>query len=320
MDRALTSDVVALDQALGAAEAFLAELRAGPMPLWPELQRVADAGLDGLVAVARRPLHLVYTPGKVGSKTVKATLDHLLPNTEAIHVHWLGTFGFALLDALATTGRGSRAQIEMLRYHCRRARVLLDLNTAYRAAGVVTSLPTVLTGVRDPLAAFVSMVFEGHAIFCDVEPRDITPRFLRDRLRDQPWHLWSDEWYTRELGEVFGVDIFAREFPTERGWDIYESEAARVLLIRQEDLAQLPQALAAIYPVRPEDVMIRSTNRSAEKPYAGHYDAMRKRFRLSAAELDEVYGLPCLRHFYTPAQIAAFRSRWGGRRLVASDL
>src|SRR4029077_16159903 len=113
--------------------------------------------------------------------------------------------------------------------------------------------------------------------------------------------------FTDELGAVFGVDVYARPFPAERGWDVYENDAARVLVVRQEDLARLPEALGALYGFDPATVEVEDRNVADHKDYSAHYRAVRAALRLSERELDEAYSLPYARHFYTPREIDAFR-------------
>ncbi len=88
------------------------------------------------------------------------------------------------------------------------------------------------------------------------------------------------------------------------------SDDARVLLIRLESLAGLPNALGALYGLNPCTFTVVSANLAESKSYAARYDAVKKELRLSRQELEEIYSQPYVGHFYTRKEIAAFKSRW----------
>ena len=111
----------------------------------------------------------------------------------------------------------------------------------------------VITLVRDPVARNVSLFFEklevpiGYDWFerrqrlsDDELLSELAPLFDRHvldpgglaRLDVDPLH-----WFDFEMAPVFGIDIFASPFSPNVGWQIYEGERARLLLIRTADLS-----------------------------------------------------------------------------------
>ena len=119
-------------------------------------------------------------------------------------------------------------------------------------------------------------------------------------------------WFDDELKEMFGVDVYARPFPADRGWDVYENDRARVLLIRQENLDALADALGALCRVEPSSFDVVPCNIGEDKAYAQQYGIVKKTLRLSEQELDSIYSLPYVRHLYTSKEIEGFKMRWRG--------
>jgi hypothetical protein len=61
-----------------------------------------------------------------------------------------------------------------------------------------------------------------------------------------------------------------------------------------------------------------STNVASEKSYAKCYDVAKRNLKLSARELDEIYALPYVQHFYAPKEIEGFKMRWQAASPVVS--
>lgn len=258
-------------------------------------------------------LTLVYSLPKVGGTTAEVTLArHPAVRPEPLHIHFLSPDGMEYLERLAARFAGNthahvcRAQLAL----SRSARVLLAANRAARAtAPGLARKPFVVAGTRDPVALYLSLAFEGWWQLTDRFEK-LTPEFLRNWVRTSEWPALCGNWFTNELQAVFGTDVYARPFPHARGWDLYENDAARVLVIRQENLDALAEALGALYGLDPASFVVGAANTAEKKDYAAHYDAMCRAVRFTDAELDSLYAAPFVRHFYTPAEVAAFKARW----------
>jgi hypothetical protein len=172
----------------------------------------------------------------------------------------------------------------------------------------VVRKPFLIAGVRDPVALYVSLGFEAWALRDKID--ELSVECLRFWVASDPFARIWDDWFLDELGAMSGVDVYARPFPTDRGWDIYENLTARVLVIRQENLAHLPEALGALYGFEPSSFRVETCNVGANKGYASRYDLMKRTLRFTDAELDTLYESRFGRHFYTQEEIARFKSRW----------
>ncbi len=260
-------------------------------------------------------LNIVYTPGKVGSRTVAATLQrHPAFLTPVRHAHFLSATGLAFNERLAIRCAGRPAAADGWRdiiVRGRWLRVLLAINRALRANDrpALVRKPFVIAGVREPIALHLSFCFESSWMYADT-PDFLTSDFVRARLADDAWHRHCNRWFTDDLLEMLGIDAYARPFPTEPGWDIYENDNARVLLIRQESLTSLPDALGSLYGLPPSTFNVVTTNTAQAKPYAELYESVKNSLRICTEELKEIYALPYVRHFYSLVEIETFKSRW----------
>ena len=182
----------------------------------------------------REPPILVYQMGKVGSRTVLASLREAGTAARIFHVHVLTREGIEREERLHRANwRGdARANHVWKSQHLRRR--LEDPSDETRW--------DVVTLVRDPVARNVSSFFQigERALGLDLGPdqpavsvEELTRRFLEDF----DGHDTPLTWFDDELAPVFGIDVFTRPFPYEQGFDIYEGDRARVRLLRLEDLS-----------------------------------------------------------------------------------
>lgn len=291
-------------------------LRQVRMEFVPPIAELTQHPVYKLMDQVLAGLNLVYSPGKVGSSTIVATLrNHPAIQSEVQHVHFLSARGVAFVQTLIERCSQRPFAADVWRQHvahCHWLRVLIGVTQALRARGGtwgVVPKPTLIAGVREPIGMHLSFASEVYWMYAD-SPEGFTTEFVHDRLADDAWHRHCDNWFTNDLAPMFGIDVYARPFPIARGWDIYENEQARMLLIRQESLAQLPHALGQLYGIDPTTVAVETRNTGAEKPHAAQYARVRQTLRLSERELEECYGLRYVSHFYTPDEIAAFKARW----------
>jgi hypothetical protein len=122
------------------------------------------------------------------------------------------------------------------------------------------------------------------------------------------WEL--DAWFDRNVKAPLGIDVFAEPFDQARGWQIYEGEDARLLLIRQESFASLPAAVSAFYGLRVRPAAIPHANAGEGHAYRGSYREAKERIRVPASLLETVYSARYARHFYSPDEIRGFKERW----------
>lgn len=258
-------------------------------------------------------LTVVYSPPKVGGQTIAATLWAHPAIPQPKHVHFLSPKGLAFMEWLIEQSNGHPNQHDWrtLMAHSRWVRVLLAAKRLLRGGGMesIVPKPVLIAGVREPMGQYLSMVFQAWWMYAD-SPSGLNAESIRARMLDDPWRHKCNNWFKDDMGELIGLDVFAKPFPTETGWDIYENDIARVLIIRQENLDRLPEALGKLYGIEPSTVKMENRNRGDEKDYSTQYNAVKKAWRPSERDLEEVYSAAYVHHFYTAQEIDGFKHRW----------
>jgi hypothetical protein len=256
---------------------------------------------------------LVYSPPKVGGQTIAATIRAHPGFPRPKHIHFMSDAGLAFMDSLVER---CRTPLNRQRwYECiaqsRWTRTLLALRKTLRFAGMASIVPkpVIIAGVREPMAQYISLVFEHWWMYAD-SPHALTAEGMLAQMAEDPWRNWCKNWFAHELGQMTGLNILARPFPIQQGWQIYENDLARVLIIRQENLDRLQEALGKLYGIDPAAITVENRNIADSKDYASHYANVRKEWSPSEGDMAAIYSHPHVRHFYTPEEIAMFQERW----------
>jgi hypothetical protein len=165
----------------------------------------------------------------------------------------------------------------------------------------------VVSIVRDPIAQSISAFFQpgerrGY-LHAGATPESLQASF-EGRLSRTP-----TRWFETHVEPALGIDVYAHDFDPEQGYGMISTPSVRLLLLRCEDLAIAPRALAELLGVD-HPVEVPRLNVGAEKAYAGLYERFTGSLRPSSAELDRAYTSRAVQHFYSPEEIARFRARW----------
>jgi hypothetical protein len=239
---------------------------------------------------------VVLTLGKTGSSTVAQTLRERIPDRPVYQVHRIAP------DTLAAAEREYRATAPEARPE-----------HVFAGYYLRTRMPTrerrwdVISLVRDPVVRGVSAYFQtgvrlGHALD-DLEA-------ARAQLLRWPAFSIANTWFDKEIRGELGVDVFDHPFDPMLGYGCIDTPTVRLLLIRQENLGQAANALAAF--LNAPITALSSTNVSGDKDYAEAYRRFRSEVALPSTVLDEMYESRFARHFYTDAERARFRAEWEG--------
>lgn len=268
---------------------------------------------------------IVYSVGKVGSTSVAATLEEKLPGRSVSHVHWLRSEHLRADEAhYKGRARAYRGTRRMARFLPRYVWLGQHLCNAIATAPAAT-VWDVVTLVRDPVRRNVSAFFQNLEPMFDFWPGEELKTRSADEVAARLVELFLDSyvagnspvehdgdpltWFDLELKPVFGVDVFARPFPVAQGYEIYSGPNSRLLLVRLEDLDRVAgRAFAEFLGVDVSNVVQR--NEASDKVYADVYRRFTKLLKMPRPYLDRMYSSRYSRHFYTPAELAAFRSRW----------
>jgi hypothetical protein len=169
----------------------------------------------------------------------------------------------------------------------------------------------IITSVREPIAANVSMFFQ-------LLPWYIGGRYAPDRVStDGLIRLFFERyscyrpliWFDEEMKYETGVDIYQHAFPRDRGSLAFRDGSVEVLVLKTEtDDAVKEEALSEFLGI--EDVRLVKSNVGAQKAYAQQYSEFKERIRFSEDFFRTMYESRYARHFYDDAEIVRFSRQW----------
>jgi hypothetical protein len=168
----------------------------------------------------------------------------------------------------------------------------------------------VVSLVRDPIAQAVSAFFQPGVRRGYVNPNSTVDSLLEtfdDRLEYLPLH-----WFESHLQPALGIDIYASEFDTDKGYEIISTPKVRLLLLRCEGLGVAPQALAELLGVA-SPIAVPWANVGVEKEYGALYRPFISAVRPSDAVIERAYSSRLVKRFYSPEEIDGFRTFWSDR-------
>jgi len=134
---------------------------------------------------------------------------------------------------------------------------------------------------------------------------------LAATIVDEGWIRAPLRWFDREFAPALGIDVFEHPFDTDRGHAVIETPSARVLLMRQENLAAAPTVLGEFLGLG-QAVAVPIRNEATTKAYAASYRDFRDHVRLPVTVRDEAYESRYARHFYADSDLVRLHERWGG--------
>jgi hypothetical protein len=262
-----------------------------------------------------KPLLLVHTMGKVGSTTVAASLKARgVKNSMAIYQpHFLSDEGMTFVERLSTEGVGGWEKLST-----NDRRFLLSshlLNRELRRMRAADERVKVIAMVRDPVATNLSGFFHNHIWWpAEIKAQCGAPSAgcldaLHRRFLDHYPHDVPETWFDMEVRPLYGVDVFAAPFDRDRGYAIYHSDFADVLVLKLEKLNQCAAAAFRDF-LGLDDFQLVESNKAEDKSYADIYKAFRKQTTLPESYLDRMYKSRTARHFYTQEEIATLRRKW----------
>lgn len=256
---------------------------------------------------------VIFQMGKVGSKTIDKSLAALDLGAPLCHSHLLNDFD-RIDENIRRTRSDPRESLAEIQHGRRLAKTILG--TPYIRSRVISL-------VRDPVARNISAFFQNITEF-------LPDFFRRDAERESPMeelhaaflnrydHDIPGEWFQRQLQAVFGIDVFASEFPRERGYAVYAAENASLLVIKLEMLDGCAADAMRDY-LGIHDFVLCNANIGEEKEYKDVYKAFLRSIVLPEEYLNRMYESAFARHFYTDAELQRFRARWSEGSAVPAN-
>ena len=201
-------------------------------------------------------------------------------------------------------------------YYARKAAMMLEASTLMCPN---THGRAIICGVREPIAWALSLYFEGFSYLMGDNYESITVekvadfviKVLGNEMCDLgPSYLSPERWLTDEFSPAHNFNPLGHDFDIGTGYRVYETGKTPILMIRQESLSSLPQALSLLLSHPAEFISPVNENIAEAKVYSGIYRTIRDRLKFDSAFLHSVYSGAYSRKFYSEAECESFKRRW----------
>jgi hypothetical protein len=265
---------------------------------------------------------VIYQMGKVGSKTIKKSLEALNLNVPIYHTH------------LLTWNRIKETEKERKKYFGTSRIAYLKrpwLNTFLRKQldkGLDGKRWKIVSLTRESIGRNISTFFENlkyrelvpgkkweiRSDYYNINATEVTLddfHILEGLFFSRLKHDTPVVFFDQELKEVLGVDVFLKKFPKDKGYNIYHSNQVDVLLIRLENLNEcVNKAFKEFLSI--DNFTLVNTNTGSSKVYAELYNKFKEKIRFSTSYLNKMYTSKYMQHFYSEEEISKFSKKWHG--------
>ncbi len=174
----------------------------------------------------------------------------------------------------------------------------------------------VVTLVRDPVAANVSMFFQliDHYIGTPIEESTYDIETVIQIFLERYVHSRPLTWFDVELKTTLGIDVFRYPFPVAQGYNIISADNVSLLVLKCElDDQTKARAIAEFLDL--DDFEIVRSNVTGDKSHAPQYAEFKRRIRVPDRLLDKMYESKYARFFYSSEERSCFRARWSGQKV-----
>ena len=242
---------------------------------------------------------LVYTLGKVASSTVYRTIsDYDKTKMDVHHVHFLSD---NWLEKILPAGHPS------MRHNIAEGKFILDHIARHPEKRV-----KIITLTREPIARDVSDILQNwKPRFGGKDVNEVDADEILGNFKSNNDFSYTTTWFDTELFEYTGFDIYSVPFDTKKGYSIYKTEKFDILVIQSEKLSGCFQAAFHEF-LGVELDKLSVTNESDKKVGGEKIQELRKQLKYTRKELDRIYKLKYMTHFYSKAEIAGFYEKWMG--------
>jgi hypothetical protein len=246
--------------------------------------------------------------GKVGSTTVKSSLENVkLPNP-VYHVHFLSWAGIREIEKYYLNL--PKAEVPDHIQRSKKLRYQIDNNFNGDRWKVITL-------VREPISRDISNLFQNME---DVLPglEKCTPNeqyiSTKNYLLSHFSHFEESNdyvcnWLDKELNSVFKIDIFNTKFPKTLGYQIFSTPQADILLIKLEKLSSCYKEAFERF-LKLNHISLINKNIGSEKPYKAVYEQITRSIKIPENYVNKIYQTRFVKHFYNDAEILDFKKKW----------
>jgi hypothetical protein len=252
---------------------------------------------------------IVYQMGKVGSKTIEASLlryfeQHKM-QVSVYHTHNLNNLSEMEQKFLANKDRPNpQDTVAQLRKDAK-LRAIIDANPEQRW--------NLISLVRDPIAQNVGAFFHNLKEFIPdwkekYESGNLDIENLQKIFLEKYNHKVTKVWFENQMEPVWDIDVYSVPFDKQKGYAIYKSQKADLLLIRLEDLNKCVSGAFHEF-LGFEKFELINTNIGEDKEYSELYQAF-KEIPFPKGYVEEMYGTKFFHHFYSQTELERLTERW----------
>jgi hypothetical protein len=271
------------------------------------------------IASRNKPILLVYQMGKVGSTSVERSLKAAGLEYAVFHIHVLTDRGIRWEEKWYY-GNSPKLLRRSLWPKTKHLFASHYLKGRLKAGGREHNKPQVVTLVRDPIARNISSLFQNLDRYGpnlqgnssdETQPNKTPNSSITSHLTgySDSFYPYPYDWFELECKEALGVDVLGCEFAKEKGYQIYRGDRADTLLLKLESLDESgPAAFKEFLGI--ENLPLVRSNEAMSKTYSSKYREFLQTVRLPVEYIENQYRNNPVDHFYTNAEIDAFRQRW----------
>lgn len=241
----------------------------------------------------RNPI-LIYQPAKVGSTSIKVSLDKY--NIENVHIHNIMKNKGHNVDFKPSIVELLNEQSKILR------KSLLGKNLK------------IITLVREPVARSLShFIQEFNENYIVINVDEGLPLAANKFVLEQLKTNYEFEWFNNELKQFTGIDIYEFPFDKERGYLLIKKDNIEILVMKVEKLNDNLDVIGEFVGV--QDFELINKNIGSEKYYRYVYQKLKRDFNISQEILYKHYeNNKYFRHFYSDEEKAMFLKKWDVNR------
>ncbi|KPA09281.1 family 2 glycosyl transferase [Candidatus Magnetomorum sp. HK-1] len=250
---------------------------------------------------------IIYQMGKVGSSTIKRSLNHAYVPNKIEYVHFLS---WSSIKSIEKNYLKQNKQIPSHILQGKRLRQKIDQSLGHVRFKVISL-------VRDPVARDISDVFQNierdipHVL--NLNKQQATEEVLKHILNilnqfDEKID-YACNWFDKEIKDVFEFDIFSNEFDKNQGYQIYSTKYSDILILRLENLSACHKKAFKEFLGIPNFTLLHD-NTGKNKWYSEIYDQILKEIDISDYVLDKIYHSRYASHFYTKKECIDFKKKW----------
>lgn len=280
--------------------------RVGKRIFWRKTAKDVNKDIEG---VSTNPI-FVYQMGRVGSASVKLSLEQayrsLSIKIPILHGHFLNNFIELENRVKEDLEDTSHFMSDLIAVNETFHKLMGEMNDPQKLK--------IISLVRDPVARNVSTFFfalneflpgwEQRIAENKLTVDEIHQIFLAKRI----YVLTAFYWFEEQMQPVFDIDVYATPFPKEKGYKIYSSSKADLLLLRLESLNQFAEKAFVEYLSLP-NFEIQNVN-TGEGRRTGDLYRLFKTKPLPREYIEWTYNFKLARHFYTEEELKSFTRKW----------